>query len=219
MSYTAKSTGAVKLANYALRAIALLCFALVHSAAFSASISVRVLNQNGQPLADSAVYAEPISGQNPSKSLKTVEIEQKNKTFFPLVTVIQNGTTISFPNHDTVRHHVYSFSPAKTFELKLYSGTPSTPIMFDKVGTVVLGCNIHDRMIAYIQVVDTPYFAKTDALGEARLDGLIPGKYRLKAWHFNLPPGEAIPEQAISVTAGATTAPYLFNLKASSGTN
>jgi len=74
--------------------------------------------------------------------------------------VVQAGTPILFPNHDKVRHHVYSFSPAKTFELKLYSGVPGTPVLFDKPGLVVLGCNIHDQMVAYVQVVNTPYFAK-----------------------------------------------------------
>lgn len=209
----------MKLSGRAISSAAMLSLVLANSHAFAASVSVQVLNQAGQPLANSAVYAEPVSGQTPAKSLKTVEIEQKNKTFFPLVTVIQSGTAISFPNHDTVRHHVYSFSPAKSFELKLYSGTPGSPVLFDKPGTVVVGCNIHDRMIAYIHVVDTPYFAKTDASGQAKLDGLLPGKYRLKAWHFNLPSGEALPEQAMTLSSNDSSAAFTFNLKAATGTN
>ncbi|MGZ3238383.1 MAG: methylamine utilization protein [Burkholderiaceae bacterium] len=209
----------MKLSGGVVRCVALLGLLLANPSAFSASISVQLLNQAGQPLANSAVYAEPVSGQTPPKSLKTVEIEQKNKTFFPLVTVIQSGTSISFPNNDTVRHHVYSFSPAKSFELKLYSGTPGSPVLFDKAGTVVVGCNIHDRMIAYIHIVDTPYFAKTDASGQAKLDGLMPGKYRLKAWHFNLPTGEAIPEQSINVSSSDSSASFTFNIKANTGTN
>jgi plastocyanin len=210
---------AMKLFGIPVRSVAILGLLLTNPFAFSATLSVQVLNQAGQPVANSAVYAEPASGQTPPKSLKTVEIEQKNKTFLPLVTVIQSGTAISFPNHDTVRHHVYSFSPAKSFELKLYSGTPGSPVLFDKPGTVVVGCNIHDRMIAYIQIVDTPYFAKTDASGQAKLEGVMPGKYRLKAWHFNLPNGEAIPEQSINVTANDSAASFTFNIKANTGTN
>jgi plastocyanin len=208
-----KSTGG------ALHIAAILGLCMANPLAFAASVSVQVLNPAGQPLANSAVYAELMSGQTPAKSLKTVEIEQKNKTFFPLVTVIQSGTAISFPNNDTVRHHVYSFSPVKQFELKLYSGVPGNPILFDKAGTVVVGCNIHDRMLAYIHIVDTPYFAKTDASGQAKLDGLLPGKYRLKAWHFNLPATEAIPEQVVSVTSNDSSASITFNIKASTGTN
>jgi plastocyanin len=210
---------AMKLSDTAVRCIVMMGLLLTTPLAFSASISVQVLNQAGQPVANSAVYAEPASGQTPAKSLKTVEIEQKNKAFSPLVTVIQNGTAISFPNNDTVRHHVYSFSPAKSFELKLYSGTPGSPILFDKVGTAVVGCNIHDRMIAYIHIVDTPYFAKTDASGQAKLDGLLPGKYRLKTWHFNQPSGEAIPEQSITVPSSDASLSLTVNIKANTGTN
>jgi plastocyanin len=210
---------AMKLSGNVIRSVAIAGLLLPTPFTFSATLSVQVLNQAGQPVANSAVYAEPAAGQTLPKSLKTVEIEQKNKTFLPLVTVIQSGTAISFPNHDTVRHHVYSFSPAKSFELKLYSGTPGNPVLFDKAGTVVVGCNIHDRMIAYIQIVDTPYFAKTDASGQAKLEGVMPGKYRLKAWHFNLPTGEAIPEQSINVSSNDSAPSFTFNIKANTGTN
>ena len=209
----------MKLSGSVVRSVAILGLLSASPLALSASISVQVLNLAGQPLANSAVYAEPAAGQLPARSLKTVEIEQRKKTFFPLVTVIQAGTAISFPNNEPVRHQVYSFSPAKSFELKLYSGIPTNPILFDKAGTVVVGCNIHDRMIAYIHIVDTPYFAKTDASGQAKLDGLMPGKYRLKAWLFNLPIGEAIPEQPINIAANDSSASFTFNIKAGTGTN
>lgn len=166
----------------------------------------------GQPLSDAVVYAVPASGQTPPATLKPVEIEQKNRTFIPLVTAIQVGTDVAFPNRDKVRHHVYSFSPAKTFELKLYSGTGKT-VHFDKEGTVVIGCNIHDQMIAYIHVVPTPYFAKTDAAGKAALDGLLPGKYLLKAWHYELPASAPIPEQPIDYTGAELSATFKLNLQ------
>ncbi|HEV7855425.1 MAG TPA: methylamine utilization protein, partial [Herminiimonas sp.] len=89
----------------------------------------------------------------------------------------------------------------KVFELKLYAGIPSAPVLFDKPGTVVLGCNIHDQMLAYIHIVPTPFFGKTDGTGKVRLEGLPTGVYRLKAWHFNLPTGAVIPEQALDVAA------------------
>lgn len=189
-----------------------LLFTAVNSLA--ASVTANILDASGKPLADAAVYAEPEAAQAAPKSGKTVEIEQKGRKFIPNVTVIQTGTNISFPNNDTVRHHVYSFSPAKVFELKLYSGKPANPENFDKPGTVVIGCNIHDQMAAYIHVVPTPYFTRSDASGKAKLDGLPPGRYRLKAWHFGLPPGAAAAEQTLIVTGADASASFTLNAKA-----
>lgn len=184
------------------------------SACNATSISVQVVDASGQPVADAAVYAEPASGPALPKPQKTVEIEQRGRKFLPPVTIIQVGTSISFPNNDTVRHHVYSFSPAKVFDLKLYSGQPENPVNFDKPGTVVIGCNIHDQMVAYIHVVPTPYFAKTDASGSAKIDGIAAGKYRLKAWHFGMQPSAAIPEQPLNVASADSTATITINTKA-----
>jgi plastocyanin len=179
-----------------------------------AAVTVEVLDAAGQPVPNAVVYAEPVGAPAPSKPLRQVEIEQKNKAFFPLVTVVQTGTPILFPNHDTVRHHVYSFSPAKTFELKLYSGVPGSPVVFDKAGTVVLGCNIHDQMVAYVQVVNTPYFGITDRSGTVKLEGLGNGKYVLKAWYFRMAQNEAALEQPLQVQGGAATASVKLNVKA-----
>lgn len=203
----------------AFHAVAMTALFLTASAAGAASVAVQVLDAAGHALADAVVYAEPASGQAPPKPVKTVEIEQKGRQFSPLVTVVQAGTAISFPNNDTVRHHVYSFSPTKPFELKLYSGVPANPVNFDKPGTVVIGCNIHDQMVAYIHVVSTPYFGKTDATGKTRLQGVMPGKYRLKAWHHALPAGAQIPEQTIDMAANDVTASFRLNLKSSPATN
>lgn len=168
--------------------------------ASAASLTVKVSDAGGAGVRNAVVYAEPAGGQTLPKLLRTAEIEQRNKTFMPLVTVVQTGAAISFPNNDKVRHQVYSFSPAKTFELKLYAGVPSTPVVFDRAGTVVLGCNIHDQMVAYVQIVNTPYYAKTDATGNARIDNLPDGKYTLKTWHYSMPPGTnaGAPELAVA---------------------
>jgi plastocyanin len=136
----------------------------------------------GAAAADTVVYAEAVGARAPMPAPKGAVIDQIRKEFVPRVNVIQTGAAVSFPNKDNIRHNVYSFSPAKTFELKLYHGTPSQPVVFDRAGIVTLGCNIHDKMIAYVLVVDTPYFAKTDAGGHARLDGLAPGEYDITAW-------------------------------------
>lgn len=114
---------------------------------------------------------------------QTTVIDQLDKEFVPRVSVLQTGTPVEFPNSDNIRHQVYSFSPAKTFTLKLYSGRPGEPVVFDKPGVVVLGCNIHDHMIAWVVAVDTPWFARTDAHGQAALRELPAGSYQLSVWH------------------------------------
>lgn len=192
------------------RLFAMLGLASMGACACAASLSVQVADEAGRPLADAVVYAEPATAA-PAQARRTIEIEQKGRQFVPQVTVVQTGTAISFPNHDTVRHHVYSFSPAKQFELKLYSGVPPTPLVFDNPGTVVLGCNIHDQMVAYIQVVPTPFFGKTDAAGKVSLAGLPAGKYTLKAWHPHQS-GSAVAEQATQV-AGEDRASFRLKMK------
>lgn len=172
---------------------------LFHGLASAATLSVTVNDAAGRPLPDAVVMLEPTSGRLPVKPMTAVEVGQMARQFTPAVTIVTVGTPVNFPNHDTVRHHVYSFSPAKTFELKLYAGVPATPVVFDKPGVAVLGCNIHDQMAAWIVVVDTPHFART-AAGPAHLAGIPPGTYRLKAWHPALPADMA--PQATMVTLG-----------------
>jgi len=164
----------------------------------AAELSVQVNDMAGLPVSDAIVYAEP-AVRSSAQTSSTAEIEQKSRKFIPLVTVIQTGSSIVFPNKDSVRHHVYSFSPAKTFELKLYSGVPSTPVVFDKPGTVVLGCNIHDQMLAFVQVVDTPYFGKTDASGKVKLNELPNGQYTVKTWHYALIKENVAVEQPLNI--------------------
>ena len=163
----------------------------------AATLTVDVTDAAKAPIENAVVYAEPtVKGNLPAAAAM---IEQRGREFKPLVSVVQAGSNISFPNFDSVRHHVYSFSPAKTFELKLYSGVPATPVLFDKAGTVVLGCNIHDFMVAFIHVVDTPYFAKTDKTGKAVLADLPKGNYVLKVWHYAQAKEKEIAEQPLTV--------------------
>ncbi len=133
---------------------------------------------------------------------------QQGKQFLPGVLVVPVGTSVHFPNRDSVRHHVYSFSPAKKFELKLYTGTPANPVVFERAGVVTLGCNIHDRMVGWVLVVDTPYYTRTPAAtGKAQLDNVPPGTCTLRTWHARLPVGAPALEQALTVPAtGMATA-------------
>ncbi|MBY0572192.1 MAG: methylamine utilization protein [Undibacterium sp.] len=164
----------------------------------AATLTVTVKDKDGKLVADAVVYLEgkaAISKRHPA----SLEIAQKDKKFLPLVSVAQVGSSISFPNRDEVQHQVYSFSPVKRFELKLYAGTPSNPIIFDKAGTVALGCNIHDSMLAYILIVDTPLFGKTDAQGKFVFKDITEGEYTVKTWHFQLPNELATKPQQVDI--------------------
>jgi len=149
--------------------------------AAATTLLVEVRDDKGAAVPNAVVYAVPRARRPPPPSRRAV-LDQKNRMFVPHILPIQTGTAVTFPNSDNVRHQVYSFSPAKRFQLPLYAGTPQGPVVFDKPGVVTLGCNIHDQMSAYIVVVDTPYFALT-AGGPAELPGLPEGTYDVRVWY------------------------------------
>lgn len=146
----------------------------------AADLQVQVGDARGGAVSDAVVYAIP-EGKKPLPPPRPAVIDQKNRMFVPHVLPIQTGAAVTFPNSDNVRHQVYSFSAAKRFQLPLYAGTPAAPIVFDKPGVVILGCNIHDQMSAYVVVVDTPYFALT-VNGRADLTSLPEGPYAVHVW-------------------------------------
>ena len=147
----------------------------------AAMVRVNVMDQRGAPVGDTVIAFDPLDVQ-PAPSRDQATIDQVDKQFVPRVSVIRTGTTVTFPNSDRIRHQVYSFSKPNVFSLKLYAGSRADPVAFDHPGLVVLGCNIHDRMAAFVAVVDTPYFATTSAAGTAALD-LPAGRYRLRVWN------------------------------------
>jgi plastocyanin len=179
----------------------------IHVAA--ATLDAQVRDASGKPVTDAVVYAVPAGGAPELKGGKTVAIEQVDREFVPYVSVIQVGTLVEFPNRDPIQHHVYSFSPAKSFEIKLYTGR-SRAELFDKPGIVTIGCNIHDWMIGFVLVVPTPYFAKVDDSGHARLRDLRPGSYEVHAWHPRQR-AQAAPLPMTIDNAGATV-PAGFNV-------
>lgn len=175
------------------------CFSPV--AAQAGEIHALVRDKAGKEVMDAVVVASPANktAKSASSAAATVIVDQVKKEFVPYVLPVQVGTAVSFPNKDNIRHHVYSFSPAKTFELPLYTGTPAAPVVFDKAGPVVLGCNIHDWMISYIYASESPYFAKTAADGKATLPDLPPGNYTVRVWHPRLEGKEEATEQKVTV--------------------
>ena len=180
------------------------------TATFGGSVTLSVNNQSGTAAEDAVVIFDPLDAVPPASHV-TVAIDQINKTFVPKVTVIRTGTAVMFPNSDRIHHQVYSFSTAKTFSLKLYAGIPSGEVVFDKPGLAVLGCNIHDSMVAFVAVVDSPYFAKIPHSGTIDLT-LPAGRYRMRAWHPNLH-AEFTPV-GITVGSGALTIPLALDVDA-----
>lgn len=163
-----------------------LCCCMLPASLLASEVQIRVLDQQGLPLSDAvAELQQTQSKQKPSSNAAATqaEVAQKDLTFVPFVSAVQKGTQVEFPNQDKTRHHVYSFSPAKVFELKLYAGKPEAPVLFDKAGVVALGCNIHDYMQAFVYVGDSPYLAVSNNDGLVQLTGVPDGQYQLKVWH------------------------------------
>lgn len=163
---------------YILALIALLG-SLGSTSASAATLDLVLLDDHGQPLGNTVVS---LRGEGPSPDAPTGVMDQRDLQFMPRVLAVRTGTSVKFPNSDNIRHHVYSFSPAKRFELRLYKGTPSEPVLFDKPGLVVLGCNIHDWMLGYVYITDDPWFVVSDDQGHARLE-LPAGTYQVSLWH------------------------------------
>ena len=169
-----------------MRLIAPLLAALSLAAPASASdLVVTVLTRGGKAVPNAVVTVRP-QGSLSRGAIRfpwPYVMAQKDMQFEPFVLIVPVGAEVAFPNLDEVRHHVYSFSPAKTFELKLYSRDQTRTVKFDKAGVVGLGCNIHDDMSAFIRVVDTPFAAKTSARGEALVHDLPAGPASVTIWH------------------------------------
>lgn len=169
--------------------IAALSIAMVSSGATAAELSFTILDRDRNPVEGVVVSADLIGGKLPESNAKRTpqkfEVAQENKRFTPYILPITVGDSVDFPNLDDIKHHIYSFSKPKIFEINLYKGRPPEPVLFDKPGIVTIGCNIHDYMIAYIYVADTPYIGKTDGNGLVTLP-LAAGDYQVKIWNPRL---------------------------------
>jgi len=152
-------------------------------------VSIRVEDPDRAPVVDAVVSLVPIGpdrragSESPPSTVRRATMDQVDLAFVPHVLAVAVGTVVDFPNSDQVRHSIYSFSAARTFEVKLYRGFEAPPITFDRPGLVVLGCNIHDHMVGFVYVLDAPYFGVSDASGAIELPGVRPGRYRLELRH------------------------------------
>jgi plastocyanin len=201
-------------ARAALAAVSLCVFAAGWGrSAAAADMTVSVLDSAGHGVAGIVITAEPEAAAPSEKRLAhTATMDQQHMQFVPRILVIQTGTGVDFPNSDQIQHQVYSFSAPKTFKLSLYAGHKYPPIVFDRPGLVTLGCNIHDGMIGYIYVTDSPFFGRSDDAGQLQLHGLPAGNYRLTAWHPQMQePGSGSLQQQLTLADNVRPTP-VFHL-------
>lgn len=173
---------------------------------------VRVADSAGRPVRDAVVSFYPAGKTaRAARSGGRFIVSQKNLQFHPFLTIVPVGADVSFPNLDNTKHHVYSFSPAKRFELKLFAKDQSRTVHFDKPGAVALGCNIHDAMSAFIYVTDSAWTARTDGRGLAVLDdpGNAPGK--VVVWHPYMRTATGTAQQGLA--AGQRRASFSVRLR------
>src|SRR5580700_2199037 len=201
--------------NKILAALAGLTLIGTAAPGLGAELRVLVKDHHGKSVADAVVLATPSDSKIAQRAKTPADaVDQVDKQFVPYVKPVFLGSKVRFPNSDHIRHQVYSFSHAKVFELPLYAGTDAPPVVFDKPGVVVLGCNIHDWMVGYIYVSDTPFFAKTEVAGTASIDNLPPGDYSVRVWHPSMEQGEETTARRVTLNVdGPTSVTWELGLK------
>ncbi|MCX7059069.1 MAG: methylamine utilization protein [Proteobacteria bacterium] len=164
--------------------LGLTCLAglLSSTCALAGDVRVEVIGRDGAPVSGVAIVLEMPAGMAHGSVHHTARMDQQNRRFIPEVLVVESGTSVEFPNSDSVSHQVYSFSSPRRFQLPLYKGVTRGPVTFGQPGLVVLGCNIHDEMVGYILVTDSPFHGATDASGTAHISAVTAGTYRVSAW-------------------------------------
>ncbi|CRM20344.1 methylamine utilization protein [Pseudomonas asgharzadehiana] len=187
---------------------------LVACPASAATLEVLLRQADGSKVADGVVTLQGPAGA--FNGVLKADMDQRGQRFAPHVLAVHTGTQVRFPNSDNIRHQVYSFSAAKRFELRLYEGTPTDPLLFDKPGVVVLGCNIHDWMLGYIYVTDDPRFGVSDAQGRVRLEQLPPGDYHATVWHPQLKDMQPLDGGTLHITAAGLSHNVVLSLEPTS---
>ena len=197
-----------------MRAIAIACLVLLAVAARApASELVIVIDDgHGNPAADAVVTLSKAGAPAAQHAPLIKIIDQRDETFIPYVEIFRPGDQVVFRNSDRTRHHVYSFSAAKSFEFVIAPGESSPPVTLDHAGEISVGCNIHDQMITHLFVSDAPWIARAQSDGRAVFDGLPAGTYELEVWHPQLRPGRPGPRRTIAVDDAPASATFSLPL-------
>ncbi|MEQ5789298.1 methylamine utilization protein [Erythrobacter sp. NFXS35] len=184
------------------------------AAAAGSSVKVQVVDANGMPVRDAVV--ELHSGRPPAGPIRfpwKMGMAQKNLQFTPGTLIVAQGSTVAFPNLDQVRHSIYSFSKPARFEIELYGRDTTRTQTFPIIGSVKLGCNIHDEMRGYIRVTDTPFAGTTDHNGYVTLKGMPVGNARLTVWHPQLRSAANEAKSALTVSGASQAHKLKVNLR------
>ena len=195
-----------------------LCILMCLASSGVSALSVTVSDSDNSPVSDAvvAIFPENPEAVGTQALTERVSVQQKNRAFAPKVSVIPVNQQVYFPNNDDVLHHVYSFSPAKTFEFALYGNNESPGINFDKAGVIVLGCNIHDQMRGYIYVTDAPYYGLSGEDGKLAFplpNSLpYPHRYRVEIWHPEQESQEPVAETVVIENAQQFDSGLKFSL-------
>jgi len=187
--------------------VAILLVAVCETAT-ATTFTAEITDQDGKPVVNAVVSLLPDSKNGmPGASTRLTNeklIDQRRETFVPLVTIVPRNGRVIFANNDLTTHQVYSFSPAKQFEITLARGASSQPLVFETPGVAALGCNIHDNMIAYVFVAESPWTVLTGADGRAVIEDVPPGNYQAQVWHHRYPPRRELPSARIAVSTDTT---------------
>ena len=196
----------------AARTIGLFVFTFIATSSFASDVDVFVIDKDGRPVADVAVYAMRLDGLNDLPApTGSATMDQIDRQFVPHLLVVQTGTPVEFPNSDTVAHHVYSFSHPNKFILPMYKGEQHPPVTFEHSGVVTLGCNIHDHMHGYILIVDSTAFTKTNEYGHASLSLKSAEEYAINIWSPRIRDRDEFLSKAL-VTPGEPDSEVIFSL-------
>ena len=179
--------------------IAISALSILDASAFAGTLTL--MDSEGKPVIDAVLSLIPQAAQA-LPAPKPGVINQIDENFVPKVSVVQTGAEILFKNDDRTRHHIYSYSPAKQFETQVLPKTADVKVTFDKPGTIALGCNIHDRMLAFLIVVDTPYFGKSNNDGVVEFQSPPDGTYKAMIWHARLKSPNSELSQDVKIAGG-----------------
>lgn len=201
-----------------MRILLTIILACICGPAFAGDLTVSVRDSAGRPVRDAVVTVQPDAGvpRGPIRFPWALRIAQQNIQFQPYVLIAPVGAAVSFPNLDRVRHHIYSFSRGNRFEIELFGRDETRTHTFATAGVAALGCNIHDQMMAFVRIVDTPYAGKTDATGDVVIRAIPAGAAHLVVWHpqLNVRGNESAYVLTIGAGAGRQTATGDFSARA-----
>ena len=193
----------------------LMSLLLMSAPVFAITLTVEVQDVKGRPVPAVVVTAgeQSAAAVGGQVDALTMTMDQIKMQFVPEVLVVPVGASVAFPNSDSISHQVYSFSPAKRFQLPLYKGSANPPVVFDKPGLVVLGCNIHDMMVGYLYVTSAPWYGQTDAHGQLTLNTVRAGSVTVTIWSPYLTDAPDSLSKTLQVEAASDPLSVIFKLR------